>query len=94
MITELEDRIRERAHEIWENEGRPAGRAEAHWSMASAEIAAVGQKAAPDQSASKKAPAKPRAPRAAAAAAAAAPGAEKVEKASQAKSPRPRAPRA
>ena len=40
MITELEDRIRERAHRIWESEGRPGDRAEAHWSMASAEIAA------------------------------------------------------
>lgn len=26
-----EDRIRQRAHEIWEREGRPEGRHEVHW---------------------------------------------------------------
>jgi hypothetical protein len=40
MIDDLEHRIRERAHSIWEQEGRPAGRAEAHWAMACAELAA------------------------------------------------------
>jgi hypothetical protein len=40
MIDDLEHRIRERAHTIWEQEGRPSGRAEAHWAMASAELAA------------------------------------------------------
>ena len=44
MITELEHRIRERAHMIWEREGRPADRAEAHWMTASAEIAAEAPK--------------------------------------------------
>ena len=39
MITELEDRIRQRAHTIWESEGRPGDRAAVHWSMASAAIA-------------------------------------------------------
>jgi hypothetical protein len=34
-----EQRIRERAYAIWESEGRPAGRAEAHWLQAEAEIA-------------------------------------------------------
>lgn len=29
-----EARIRERAHALWEAEGRPEGRAEAHWQMA------------------------------------------------------------
>ena len=43
MIDELEHRIRERAHRIWEQEGRPAGRAEAHWAMASAELAVRAQ---------------------------------------------------
>ena len=81
MISELEDRIRERAHKIWESEGRPGDRAETHWSMASAEIAA---------GAPKKAPAKPRAAKAAAA-----PQVEKTEKAPRAKAAaKPRASKA
>ena len=40
MIGNQELRIRERAHVIWEREGRPEGRATAHWQMAAAEIAA------------------------------------------------------
>jgi hypothetical protein len=35
-----DDLIRERAHQIWERETRPDGRASAHWEMASAEIEA------------------------------------------------------
>lgn len=35
-----QDLIRARAHQIWENEGRPDGRHVEHWEMASAEIAA------------------------------------------------------
>jgi Protein of unknown function (DUF2934) len=38
-----EDRVRQRAHEIWEQEGRPEGRQEEHWRQAAAEIAAGGQ---------------------------------------------------
>jgi hypothetical protein len=38
-IASQEQRIRERAYAIWEGEGRPAGRAEAHWLQAEAEIA-------------------------------------------------------
>lgn len=30
----LEQVIREKAYQIWENEGYPEGRAEAHWEMA------------------------------------------------------------
>lgn len=41
MIADTEDLIRERAHRIWENEGRPDGRAEAHWDIARAEVAGV-----------------------------------------------------
>ena len=87
MITELEHRIRERAHTIWEREGRPADRAEVHWSLARAEIAAEPPKpAAPTTAAPKKAPAKPRAK----AAAAAATKVEKAEKAPKAKpAPKP-----
>lgn len=39
-MDEREDRIRERAHQLWEEEGRPDGRADAHWFQAK-EIVAV-----------------------------------------------------
>jgi hypothetical protein len=32
-------RIRQRAHEIWEEEGRPEGREYSHWLRAKAEVA-------------------------------------------------------
>jgi hypothetical protein len=35
----LEQRIRDRAHKIWEEEGRPEGRAETHWERARALVA-------------------------------------------------------
>ena len=35
-----EQRIRERAYEIWERAGSPAGKAEEHWLQAEVEIAA------------------------------------------------------
>jgi hypothetical protein len=38
MVKDIETRIRERAHGIWESEGRPEGRAEAHWLMAAGEV--------------------------------------------------------
>ena|SRR5690348_16807893 len=34
----LEDQIRERAYRLWEEEGRPEGRAEIHWAKARALI--------------------------------------------------------
>jgi len=34
------DRIRERAYRLWESEGRPDGRALAHWDMAARLVAA------------------------------------------------------
>lgn len=34
----MRDRVEQRAYEIWEEEGRPDGRAEAHWSRAEAEV--------------------------------------------------------
>jgi hypothetical protein len=34
-----EDRIRIRAHQIWEQQGRPDGLAATHWQMAQAELA-------------------------------------------------------
>lgn len=36
---DLESRIRRRAHQIWEREGRPDGRDRDHWTLASEEIA-------------------------------------------------------
>ncbi|UCI28178.1 DUF2934 domain-containing protein [Mesorhizobium sp. B2-8-5] len=33
-----EERIRQRAHEIWEREGRPEGRQQEHWDQAVQEI--------------------------------------------------------
>ena len=55
MIDDLEDRIRDHAHAIWEREGRPAGRAEAHWSLAVAEVT---EQARPSTARKAKAPAK------------------------------------
>ncbi|MEW5729110.1 MAG: DUF2934 domain-containing protein [Pseudomonadota bacterium] len=34
-----DDKIRERAHHIWEREGRPDGRDQDHWQMARTELA-------------------------------------------------------
>jgi hypothetical protein len=33
-----EDRIRQRAHEIWEREGRPDGQAQGHWERAAQDL--------------------------------------------------------
>ena len=38
MQHDVEQRIRERAHQIWEEEGRPHGRDREHWEQASREI--------------------------------------------------------
>jgi hypothetical protein len=40
MSPEQEDRIKQRAYEIWEREGHPDGRGDVHWSMAIQEIRA------------------------------------------------------
>ncbi|MER8827705.1 DUF2934 domain-containing protein [Mesorhizobium sp. M0938] len=40
-----EERIRRRAHEIWEREGRPEGREREHWDRAVQEIEAEGSEA-------------------------------------------------
>lgn len=39
VTDEREERIRTRAYELWEQEGRPEGDAERHWAAASREIA-------------------------------------------------------
>jgi hypothetical protein len=56
MQNDLSDRIRQRAQEIWEQEGRPEGRAEEHWAQAERDIraAAGGPKAAGQPKASAK----------------------------------------
>lgn len=61
-----EDRIRARAHELWELEGRPDGAGERHWLQASAEVDAVKKPAAKKAAPKKAAPAKAAAPKAAA----------------------------
>jgi hypothetical protein len=38
MNTGLEERIRDRAYEIWNFEGRPDGRDREHWSQATKEL--------------------------------------------------------
>ncbi|WP_448204681.1 DUF2934 domain-containing protein [Azospirillum sp. sgz302134] len=38
MQGDREERIRHRAYEIWEREGQPEGRGDAHWAQACAEI--------------------------------------------------------
>ena len=48
MTLDLEQSIRERAHAIWEREGRPEGRAVLHWDMARRELEPAGE-AAPVQ---------------------------------------------
>jgi Protein of unknown function (DUF2934) len=58
MIGDQELIIRERAHGIWEREGRPEGRAVVHWQMAAAELAAESGASAPAK-ARKKAAARP-----------------------------------
>jgi hypothetical protein len=46
MEQSLEQRIRERAHEIWNATGREDGRADEHWLSAERELLAKGQPAA------------------------------------------------
>lgn len=45
MSIDLEQRIRERAYDIWEREGRIHGRAEEHWHMAKLELTGTVQTA-------------------------------------------------
>ena len=52
MADDLEQRIRERAYEIWENEGCPEGRGEEHWQRACAEFREAKEEAGAEQAAS------------------------------------------
>lgn len=49
MIVQREDRIRRRAYEIWEQEGRPPGCEAEHWQRAAAEIDREGEPASGDE---------------------------------------------
>ncbi|TIU54758.1 MAG: DUF2934 domain-containing protein [Mesorhizobium sp.] len=52
MTDDRHERIRQRAHEIWEQAGRPEGAHEEHWNQATAEIDAAGKpKKAPKKAA-------------------------------------------
>ncbi|TPN76749.1 DUF2934 domain-containing protein [Mesorhizobium sp. CU2] len=74
MTDDRHERIRQRAHEIWEQAGRPEGAHMEHWEQATAEVdgtakpktkkaAAAKPKAAKAEKPAKaKAPAKPKAP--------------------------------
>jgi hypothetical protein len=42
MAADRHERIRQRAYELWEQEGRPEGRAEEYWRRAEAEVPAEG----------------------------------------------------
>ena len=43
MSTDRNERIRQRAYEIWQQKGQPDGKEGEHWQQASEEIDAVGQ---------------------------------------------------
>lgn len=45
MDKDVEHRIRERAYEIWEDEGRPQGREAQHWQQAATEFAEAQEEA-------------------------------------------------
>lgn len=47
MNTAIEERIRTRAYELWEAEGRPEGREIDHWLQAVQELAAEKRRPAP-----------------------------------------------
>ena len=67
MTDDRQERIRQRAHAIWEKAGRPQGSHQQHWDQATAEI--DGEDAKPKAKAAKPASAKPKAaPKSAAAA--------------------------
>ncbi|CDX56888.1 DUF2934 domain-containing protein [Mesorhizobium sp. M2C.T.Ca.TU.002.02.1.1] len=61
MTDDRHERIRQRAHEIWEQAGRPEGAHLEHWDQATAEIDAAGK---PKAKSPKKAAAKAEKPKA------------------------------
>ena len=57
--TASQDQIAALAHKIWEDEGRPEGRAEIHWQRAAAELASTAKVAVSKPAVSKVAAKKP-----------------------------------
>ena len=53
MQDDRETRIRDRAHAIWEEEGRPVGQDREHWERAAAEIDAEERDGEPEEDAGK-----------------------------------------
>lgn len=49
MDQDRQERIRQRAHEIWESEGRPEGRDAHHWSQAEQELGEDSEKGGTSQ---------------------------------------------
>jgi hypothetical protein len=58
MSIDLEQRIRERAYDIWERDGRADGRAEEHWHAAKLELTGTRQSASSEEAIA--VPAKPK----------------------------------
>lgn len=50
-MADRETRIRERAHELWESEGRPEGRERDHWERAAREVDGEGSQDSSDRGA-------------------------------------------
>ena len=59
MATDRQERIRHRAHEIWEKQGRPHGADYQHWDQATREIDAEDAAKKPAAKAGASKPAKP-----------------------------------
>lgn len=50
-MSDREARVRERAHQLWEQEGRPHGRDADHWDQATREVDAQDSAAPPEKKA-------------------------------------------
>lgn len=53
IIHDFEQRVRDRAYALWENEGRPSGRDREHWRLSEAATLAELTPAAPTKQAAK-----------------------------------------
>ncbi|MCF6100145.1 DUF2934 domain-containing protein [Mesorhizobium muleiense] len=62
MTDNRQERIRRRAHAIWEQAGRPDGAHQQHWDQAAAEIDGGGESGPKAKTARPKAPARPKEP--------------------------------
>ena len=92
MSSNREEKIRQRAHAMWEKEGRPHGAHDRHWQQATSEVDGEDAAAAGEPAAAKKSPAKAKASATAAAPAKAAkPAPAKAEQPAAAKAEKPAA---